>query len=43
MLKRAYNRQIETFSKAYINYITNIEFFLAFAAVYKELIIVQNA
>ncbi len=43
MLKRAYSRQIETFIKAYINYITKVEFFLAFAAVYKELITAQNA
>jgi hypothetical protein len=43
VLKRAYGRQIETFIKAYINYITKVEFFLAFAAVYKESITVQNA
>ncbi len=36
MLKRVYGRQIETFIKAYINYITKVEFFLAFAVVYKE-------
>ena len=43
MLKRAYGRQIETFIKAYINYITKVEFFLAFTAAYKELITAQNA
>ncbi len=42
VLKRAYGRQIKTFIKAYINYITKVEFFLAFTAVYKELIIAQN-
>jgi hypothetical protein len=36
VLKRAYGRQIETFIKAYINYITKVEFFLAFTAAYKE-------
>ncbi len=43
MLKRAYSRQIEMFIKAYINYITKVEFFLAFVAVYKESITAQNA
>ena len=43
VLKRAYGRQIKTFIKAYINYITKVEFFLAFIVVYKELIIAQNA
>jgi hypothetical protein len=43
VLKRAYGRQIETFIKAYINYITKVEFFLAFAAAYKESITAQNA
>ena len=43
VLKQAYSRQIETFIKAYINHITKVEFFLAFVAAYKELIIVQNA
>jgi hypothetical protein len=42
VLKRAYGRQIETFIKAYINYITKVEFFLAFTAAYKELITAQN-
>jgi hypothetical protein len=36
VLKRAYGRQIETFIKAHINLITKGEFFLAFAAAYKE-------
>ena len=43
ILKRVYGRQIKTFIKAYINYITKVEFFLAFIAVYKESIIAQNA
>ena len=30
------------FIKAYINYITKVEFFLAFIVVYKESIIAQN-
>jgi len=30
------------FIKAYINYITKVEFFLAFITVYKESIITQN-
>jgi hypothetical protein len=36
VLKRAYSRQIKMFIKAYINYITKVEFFLAFVAAYKE-------
>jgi hypothetical protein len=43
MLKWAYGRQIKTFIKAYINHITKVEFFLAFAAAYKESITAQNA
>ena len=43
VLKRAYGRQIETFIKAYINYITKVEFFLAFSAAYKESMTVANA
>ena len=43
VLKRAYGRQIETFIKAHINHITKVEFFLAFAAAYKESITAQNA
>jgi hypothetical protein len=39
MLKQAYGRQIKMFIKAYINYITKVEFFLAFIIVYKESII----
>jgi hypothetical protein len=42
VLKRAYGRQIKTFIKAHINYITKVEFFLAFTAVYKESITVEN-
>ena len=30
-----YRRQIKTFIKAYINYITKVEFFLAFYVAYK--------
>src|SRR6187402_340165 len=43
VLKRVYGRQIETFIKAHINHITKVEFFLAFAAAYKESITAQNA
>ena len=42
VLKRAYGRQIKTFIKAYINYITKVEFFLAFTAAYKELMTTEN-
>jgi DDE superfamily endonuclease len=42
ILKQAYNRQIEIFIKAYINYITKVEFFLAFIVVYKESITTEN-
>ena len=38
ILKQAYSRQIETFIKAHINYITKVEFFLIFKAAFKELI-----
>jgi hypothetical protein len=38
-----YSWQIKTFIKVYINYITKVEFFLAFITVYKELIIAKNA
>jgi DDE superfamily endonuclease len=43
VLKQAYNRQIKIFIKAYINYITKVEFFLAFIIVYKESITAENA
>jgi hypothetical protein len=43
ILKQAYGRQIKTFIKAYINYITKVEFFLVFIVIYKELIIAENA
>jgi hypothetical protein len=43
VLKRAYGRQIETFIKAHINHISKVEFFLAFAAAYKESMTAQNA
>jgi hypothetical protein len=42
ILKRIYSQQIETFIKAHINYITKIEFFLAFTTIYKKSIIAQN-
>jgi hypothetical protein len=43
VLKRVYGRQIKTFIKAHIKHITKVEFFLAFKAVYVELITFQNA
>jgi len=43
VLKQAYGRQINTIIKAYINYITKVEFFLAFTAVYRESMTAQNA
>ena len=43
VLKQAYGRQIETFIKTYINYITKVEFFLAFKAAYLESVTIQNA
>jgi hypothetical protein len=43
ILKQAYGQQIETFIKTYINYITKVEFFLAFTAAYKESITAENA
>jgi hypothetical protein len=43
VLKQVYSRQIKTFIKAHINYITKVEFFLAFQAVYVESMTVQNA
>ena len=43
VLKRAYGRQIKTFIKAHINYISKVEFFLAFSAAYKESMTVANA
>ena len=42
VLKRAYSRQIETFIKAHINYITKVEFLLAFKAAYSESITTDN-
>lgn len=42
MLKQAYNRQIKTFIKAYINHITKVEFFLVFTTTYKESMTVEN-
>jgi hypothetical protein len=40
ILKQAYSRQIKTFIKTYINYITKIEFFLVFKVIYLESIII---
>jgi hypothetical protein len=42
ILKQAYGRYIKTFIKAYINYITKVEFFLAFIIIYKESITAEN-
>jgi hypothetical protein len=42
ILKQAYGRQIKTFIKAYINYITKIEFFLVFTIIYKKSITAEN-
>ena len=36
VLKRAYRRQIETFIKAHINYISKVEFFLIFKVAFIE-------
>jgi hypothetical protein len=43
ILKRIYGRQIEGFIKAYIHYITKVEFLMAFKAAYLQSITVQNA
>ncbi|KFY28655.1 hypothetical protein V491_00357, partial [Pseudogymnoascus sp. VKM F-3775] len=43
VLKRAYSRQIEIYVKAHINYITKVEFFIAFKAAYLETFTAQNA
>jgi hypothetical protein len=43
VLKRTYGCQIEDFMKTYINYITKIEFFMAFKTAYLQSITVQNA
>ena len=40
VLKRIYGRQIEGFIKAYIHYITKVEFLMAFKAAYPQLITV---
>ena len=42
-LKQAYSYQIEDFIKVYINYITKVEFFIAFKGAYLQLITVENA
>jgi hypothetical protein len=42
VLKRIYRHQIELFIKVYINYITKVEFFLAFYVVYNQLITIEN-
>jgi hypothetical protein len=38
-----YSRQIEVFMRAYIHYITKVEFLMAFKAAYPQLITAQNA
>ena len=43
ILKRIYGRQIKGFIKAYINYITKVEFFLAFKQVYQQSITIANS
>ena len=42
ILKQIYDREIKTFIKAYINYITKIKFFLIFKTVYSVSITAQN-
>jgi hypothetical protein len=42
VLKRAYGQEINTFIRAHINHITKVEFFLAFHAAYKRLMIKAN-
>ena len=41
-MKKAYGRQIEHFVRAYINYITKVEFFLTFKATYFATITESN-
>ena len=43
ILKQVYDREIKTFIKVYINYITKVEFFLIFKAVYSAFITTQNS
>jgi len=43
ILKQVYGREIKTFIKVYINYITKVEFFLAFKAAYSAFITAQNS
>jgi hypothetical protein len=38
-----YNQQIKVLIKAYIYYITKVEFFIAFKIVYPQSITIQNA
>jgi hypothetical protein len=42
VLKHIYRYQIKFFIKAYINYITKIEFFLVFHVAYNQLITIEN-
>src|SRR6266699_6100247 len=42
ILKRLYGRQFKVFIKAYINYITKTEFFIAFKTVHLIIIITSN-
>jgi hypothetical protein len=41
-LKRRYSREIEVFIKASITYITKLEFFIAFKAVYNRTMTPEN-
>jgi hypothetical protein len=41
-LKRAYSREIEALIRYYINYITKLEFLLAFKAAFKQLFTLAN-
>ena len=42
-MKKAYSREIELYIKAYINYITKVEFLIAFKAAFIKSITKQNA
>ena len=42
VLKQSYNKELEDFIKAYINYIIKTEFFLAFKTAHFKTIIVTN-
>lgn len=40
--KSAYGKEIDTFVRAHVNHITNVEFFLAFRAAYTACMTVEN-